>query len=60
MQENRVVAINPGKSEKVTFDNVFADGSQASVRFGKFPLSDVSKIVSGFLDSETMYGDVFD
>jgi uncharacterized protein YfaS (alpha-2-macroglobulin family) len=60
MQENRVVAINPGKSEKVTFDNVFADGSQASARFGKFPLSDVSKIVSGFLDSETMYGDVFD
>lgn len=60
MQENRIVAISPGKSEKVSFDNVFADGVQATARFGKYPLSDVSKIVSGFLDSESMYGSVFD
>ena len=57
--ESKIKFIDANKSVNVNFNNIYEDGAQVSAQFGKFPLSDISRLTNAILDDESIFTSIY-
>lgn len=57
--ENKIIVLAPGQKKNIVFVNQYADGADAVVKFGRFPLSDTSEIVKDVLSDNSMFSGIY-